>query len=203
MKLLKRVSSFSGQTSALRILRIVSLISALLVLCSCPAKTQEKSSFNLAQVFGEAGLRMLKERIPARDFSVPMVSMNKTQSLSGLRGKVVFLNFWATWCGPCRSEMPSMELLFARHREQGLEILAVNCLEKEKDVLAFMEGNALSFPAALDLDGKVSNLYGIQSIPTTFIIDRQGNIVVRLVGSIDWDTPKIHTAIEELLNSVD
>ena len=174
----------------------------LFVLISCPAKPQESSSETITRVFEEAGLRALKERIPARDFSLAIVSSGTTQSLSGFRGKVVFLNFWATWCGPCRQEMPSMDALYGKFREKGLEILAVNIMEKKADVLAFMESNKLSFPAYLDIDGTVSNSYGIQSIPTSFLIDREGKIAVRLVGSIDWDTPKIHAAIEELLNSV-
>ena len=179
------------------------LIVMLFVLISCQAKPQEGSSSTLAKAFEEAGLRTLKERIPARDFSLPIASTGKAQSLSGLKGKVVFLNFWATWCGPCRAEMPSMEAVYHKFREKGLEMLAVNIQEKETDVLAFMESNKLSFPSALDQEGSVSSSYGIQSIPTTFLIDREGKIVVRLVGSIDWDTPKVHAAIEELLNSVD
>ena len=181
-------------------------IATLLIFLSCTAKPQENSSSSIARAFEKAGLRTLKESIPARDFSLPVASTGKfsvsatTQSLSELKGKAVFLNFWATWCGPCRSEMPSMEALYNKYRERGLEVFAVNIMEKEDEVLSFMEDNDLSFPAALDLDGKVSNSYGIQSIPTTFLINREGNIVVRLVGSIDWDMPEIHAAIEALLN---
>ena len=172
----------------------------LLILLSCTAKNQENSSSALSRAFEHAGLRTLKESIPARDFSLPVASTGVSQSLSGLKGKAVFLNFWATWCGPCRSEMPSMEALYNKYREKGLEMLAVNIMEQKAEVLGFMEENGLSFPAALDIDGRVSNSYGIQSIPTTFIINREGNIVLRLVGSIDWDRPEIHAAIEELLN---
>ena len=123
------------------------------------------------------------------------------QSLSALKGKVVFLNFWATWCGPCRDEMPSVEILYKRFKDKGLEILAVNCQENQEDVLAFMANYGLTFPALLDEDGRVSGAYGIQAIPTTFLINRDGRIILRLVGSINWDTEKIHAAIESLLNS--
>jgi len=174
----------------------------LFFLVSCTAKPQEKSSEALARAFEEAGLRVLKERIPSRDFSLPIASSGRAQSLSGFKGKVVFLNFWATWCGPCRAEMPSMNALYSKYREKGLEIIAVNIMEKEADVIAFMENNKLSFPAYLDTDGAVSNSYGIQSIPSSFLIDREGKIVVRLVGSIDWDAHEIHAAIDQLLNSV-
>jgi len=176
------------------------LLATLLNFISCSAKPQESSSRDLAGVLEKAGLRMLRERVPSRDFTLPIASTGTQQSLSGLKGKVVFLNFWATWCGPCRAEMPSMETLYNKYKDKGLEMLAVNCLEKETEVIAFMESNGLTFPTALDLEGRVSNSYGIQGIPTTFLLDRGGNIVVRLVGSIDWDTPAVHAAIEALLN---
>ena len=177
----------------------VPLFLVFFLLCACAAKSQGEPSSNLTQLFSEAGIRTLNERLPSRDFSLPLASKEASQSLSGFRGKVVFLNFWATWCGPCRMEMPSMEILYGKFRDKGLEIFAVNCLEKEPEVLTFMESNGLSFPAALDLDGRVSASYGIQAIPTSFLIDREGNIVARLVGSINWDTPKVHAAFEELL----
>jgi len=189
-----------------RISQTAFLIAILLLFNSCPAKPQsgsggQNSSSNLSAVFEKAGLRTLREKITARDFTLPIASTGGSRSLSDLKGKVVFLNFWATWCGPCRAEMPSMEALHIKYRDKGLEMFAVNSLEKEADVIAFMENNRLTFPTALDLDGKVNSSYGIQAIPTTFLINRKGEIVVRLVGSIDWDTPQIHAAIEALLNS--
>jgi len=178
-----------------------SLLLAVLVflLCSCTAKAQNNPPEEaLARAFSEAGLPLLKEKVSIRDFSLPTLT-GENQSLGDLKGKVVFLNFWATWCGPCRAEMPSMEALHNSYREKGLEILAVNSGENQAQVLAFMTGNQLSFPVALDVDGKVSQAYGIQAIPTSFLIDREGKIIARLVGSLDWDTPKIRTALEMLL----
>ena len=172
------------------------------------AKAQTAPQTEMQKAFADAGLRLLNERISPREFSLPLASQGaagdthgEMQSLGALNGKVVFLNFWATWCGPCVAEMPSMEALYNRYKEKGFEILAVNCMEGEKEVIAFMKDNGLSFPAALDVEGKVGAAYGIQAIPTTFILDRDGKIIVRLVGSIDWNTEKIHAAIESLLNS--
>ena len=121
-------------------------------------------------------------------------------TLSDHLGKIVFLNFWATWCGPCRTEMPSMELLYDKYRDRGFEILAVNSGERADGVYSFMASNNFTFPALLDTDGAVSRSYGIQAIPTSYIIDRDGMIILRLTGSIDWNTPKIHAALELLLD---
>ena len=180
------------------------LLVVVFLLCSCSAKTKSASSTDMDKVFADARLRVLKERVTPRDFSLPLASQESAggiQSLNALKGKVVFLNFWATWCGPCRAEMPSMESLYNRYKGSDFEILAVNAMESEKEVLAFMKDNGLSFPAALDADGKVGSAYGIQAIPTTFILDRDGKIVVRFVGSIDWDTEELHAALDALLNS--
>ena len=171
----------------------------LVLLCACSQKTRAEAPLGLEKVFEEAGLRALPERFQARDFSLALARTGETRSLSSLKGKVVFLNFWATWCGPCRAEMPSMQSLHNKFKDKGLEILAVNCLEKAPQVLSFLDSNGFSFPVALDTDGQVSAAYGIQSIPTSFILDKEGKIVSRLVGSIDWDTPKIHAVFERLL----
>jgi len=179
---------------------------ALFLLWSCSAKAQDVFPPDLAKAFADAGLPLLKQKIAPGDFSLPSVSLQagqenagKNLSLSALKGKVVFLNFWATWCPPCRAEMPSMEALYNRYREKGLEILAVNCGEERAQILAFLRNNKFTFPVALDRDGKTSSIYGIQAIPTSYIIDREGMIILRLVGSINWDSPKIHAALEQLL----
>ena len=194
----------------LSIARTTILYMVLFFLLSCSAKAQDVFPADLIKSFADAGLPLLKEKVTPRDFSLPMVQMSSAQagtqgtteknlSLAALKGKVVFLNFWATWCGPCRAEMPSMEALYSRYREKGLEILAVNMREEQGQVIAFMRNNGLTFPAVLDSDGRVGNSYGIQAIPTSFIIDREGKIILRVVGSLDWDTPKIRAAIERLL----
>jgi thiol-disulfide isomerase/thioredoxin len=176
--------------------------------CSCHAKVQsaaQSATLNVAlsgtaKTFDEAGLRLLREKVSPRDFSLSVLE-GETKSLSSYKGKVVFLNFWATWCGPCRVEMPSMEAVYNKFSDKGLEMLAVNCDEDNAAVRSFIKNEGFSFPVLLDLDGKVSANYGIQSIPTTFLVDRDGMIILRLVGSIDWNTPKIHAALESLLSN--
>lgn len=161
---------------------------------------QDESPDDVARAFAEAGLPVLKQRIASVDFSLPLVDKSSL-ALTNLSGKVVFLNFWATWCGPCRAEMPSMEALYQRFKDRGLEILAVNYGESEEVVSGFFEQYKFSFPAALDPAGQVNGLYGVGALPTTYIIDREGNILTRVVGSINWNTPELFAAFEALLNS--
>jgi thiol-disulfide isomerase/thioredoxin len=151
------------------------------------------------RAFSQARIPLLRKQVPIEDFSLPLLR-GGTQTLSGLKGKVVFLNFWATWCPPCQEEMPSMERLYKRLGTAGLELLAVDIQENREDVGAFITDSSLSFPVALDESGRVSGIYGIRNIPTTFIIDRNGMIIATVVGSRNWDSPAVITAVETLLN---
>ena len=186
---------------------LIFLAVLIVLLGACTAKTANAAESPLANAFAAAGLPPpLRQPVPARDFSLPLLSIEQAAAgellqLSDLRGKVVLLNFWATWCGPCRDEMPSMESLYNKFKDRGFEILAINCMETPADILAFKESYNFSFPVPLDIDGRMGASWGIQAIPTNFLIDKEGNIVFRLVGSIDWDTPQIHAALELLLDS--
>ncbi len=104
--------------------------------------------------------------------------------LSDLRGQVVLLNFWATWCGPCRIEMPEFQTIYNDHKNDGLTILAVNNAETVADVQGFREQLGLSFPLLMDETGTVQNLYNIFSYPSTFVIDRDGRIIARHFGPL-------------------
>ncbi|MDR0588931.1 MAG: TlpA family protein disulfide reductase, partial [Spirochaetaceae bacterium] len=150
--------------------------------------------------FTEAGIPVLREPVSLIDFTLPLLN-GTTLNTKDLRGKVVFLNFWATWCGPCRAEMPSMETLYRRFKHQGLEFLAVNLQESRRVVTTFMDQMALSFPAALDQQGSIGAVYGVMAIPTTYIVDREGRIVARVSGSLNWDNPKLFSAFDALLGS--
>ncbi|MDR2494596.1 MAG: TlpA family protein disulfide reductase [Spirochaetaceae bacterium] len=153
----------------------------------------------IAAAFAKAGLTTLKKRAAPADFSLPLLAGDVRTSLGALKGKVVFLNFWATWCPPCREEMPSMEILHRRFKDAGLEFLAVDIREDAKQVDVFTKRFSLTFPVAMDATGSVSSRYGIRGIPATFIIDREGFVVLSVVGGVDWAAPAMIAAFEALL----
>jgi cytochrome c-type biogenesis protein len=157
---------------------------------------------DVKRALDELGIPAVEQPIPIVDFSAELPD-GTTVSLSDLTGKTVLLNFWATWCGPCRMEMPSMETLYRRYKDRGFEILAVNVQENKRDVSAFMETMSLSFPAALDVRGDIAAIYGIEAFPTTYIIDRNGGIIARLVGAINWDVPELAGLFEALTGGMD
>ena len=122
------------------------------------------------------------------------------ESLDSYRGEVVVLNFWATWCAPCRIEMPSFEKLYRRYRSEGVTVLAIT-LDKnsENKIKSFVDEYGLSFPILLDEKGEVERLYPSMTIPFTYIIDRQGRIVARVDGAKNWESSETFEAIEYLL----
>lgn len=112
----------------------------------------------------------------------------KSVRLSDYRGKVVFLNFWATWCPPCRAEMPSMERLHGVMDDKNFAILAVNIENDSSSVKDFLTQNPHSFKVLSDADAKVQNLYKVFRFPETFLIDKQGKIIQHYVGARDWSS---------------
>ncbi len=146
----------------------------------------------LALVFGIVWLQSSKYEPPkvgkvAPDFA--LVDLNdKEVRLSNLRGKVVFLNFWATWCKPCKEEMPSMEVLYRNFEKDGLVVLAVSIdrVTTTKDIPPFIKSMNLSFPVLIDSWGKTDMPYKRLGVPETFIIDQEGVIREIVIGPRDW-----------------
>src|SRR6185436_6735666 len=118
-------------------------------------------------------LEEMKDRPAAPDFTL-VNPAGKKFSLKDYRGKVVFLNFWATWCGPCREEMPAMDKLYREFKGKGLEIVAVNVKDKREDALKFVKELKISYPIGMDPEGEIGLLYGAWGMPSTYLIDRQG-----------------------------
>lgn len=134
----------------------------------------------------------------AKDFTLKDVS-NKKVSLKDFKGKVVMLNFWATWCGPCRIEMPSMEKLYRQFREKGFVILAVASGDDTDSVDRFIKDYNISFPALMDSNMVVSDSYKVWALPTTYFINSKGQIIGRAQGGRDWGTKEATQYITSLL----
>jgi thiol-disulfide isomerase/thioredoxin len=156
------------------------------------------SSAELRDRLIAAGLAVPKEPIAADDFELASLGGRKVK-LSSYRGRVVFLNFWATWCPPCRGEMPSLERLHQQLRGRGLEIVAVDLQEPKDTVRKFVQDNSLTFTVLLDANGAVAGSWGAQSIPTTYLIDRKGSILARSVGGREWDDADMVALFETIL----
>ena len=112
---------------------------------------------------------------PAPDFTLTDAS-GQSVTLSDLRGQVVMINFWASWCGPCREEMPLLEQIHQRYEPLGFTLLGVNVEENSADGQAFLAERPVSFPVLYDPDNGISKLYDVVAMPSTVLIDRQGNV---------------------------
>ncbi len=122
----------------------------------------------------------------AKDFELPALRDGSVR-LSDYKGKVVFLNIWATWCPPCREEMPFMEALYRRLKDRPFEMLAVSVdREGDKVVAPFAAKYDLTFPVLLDPDSKTYRLYGLTGVPETFIVDKSGLVIRKIVGPQNW-----------------
>jgi len=123
----------------------------------------------------------------------------KAWNLAALKGQVVALNFWATWCEPCRAEMPSLELLAAQHERDGLTILAVNYKESLPTVKRFLETLPFSLPILLDRDGNATGDWTPRIFPTTVLIDRAGVPRLSVLGELEWNGPVARELVAPLL----
>jgi cytochrome c biogenesis protein CcmG/thiol:disulfide interchange protein DsbE len=124
---------------------------------------------------------------PAPPFSLPLFD-GTTLRLEDLRGKVVFLNFWASWCPPCRAEAGMLEAAWHEYKDRGVVFVGANIQDKEPDARAFLEEFAITYPNGIDRGSKIAIDYGVWGLPETFLIDREGRIVYKHVGALGWST---------------
>ncbi len=137
---------------------------------------------------------------PAPGFRLPDLDGTE-RSLVEQRGKVVMLNFWATWCKPCEDEMPAMERLYQEFQPAGFELLAVSVDDGLEEVLAFRERLGLSFPILHDQDKQAAARYQSFRYPETFLVDREGTLVARFIGPREWDAPVYRERVRRLVES--
>lgn len=136
----------------------------------------------------------------APNFSLPDLNSQKVE-LKDYRGKVVFLNFWATWCLTCEEEMPSMEKLYQKFKGNSFEILTVSIDKEGKGIVAsYMKKFGLTFPALLDPKSKVAKLYRTTGVPETFIINKEGFIIHKAIGPRKWDTEESFIAFNNMIH---
>jgi peroxiredoxin len=205
-------------------IRIFPLLFAMLVLLSCAPKQpgavgQDQSASapgqttaadpavpspaagSVSEGLVKAGFSVPKADISAVDFTLPSLD-GKNISLASFRGNVVLLSFWATWCGPCKQELPSIQALYEKLKGKGLTIVAVDLMEDRKTVGDFVKAHGMTFPVLLDGSGKVGGTYDAGSIPTNYLVDRKGKVLARVVGydGVDWTSPERLALFEKLLS---
>ncbi|MCX7949423.1 MAG: TlpA family protein disulfide reductase [Treponemataceae bacterium] len=177
-----------------------------------PASLPANSAASSSQ---EVSLRTRKEAVEALSsisftvFPVPQDLppftaqdlQGKPFSLEQFKGSFVLLNFWATWCPPCRQEMPSMETLYTQLKNKGLVIVAISVGEDPKTVSQFLATNPHSFPIALDPSGRAGAIFAGRGIPTTYILDPQGRALGGTIGGRDWMDPPTVRVLTELVTS--
>lgn len=125
-----------------------------------------------------------------------------TVSLARHKGKVILLNFWATWCHACSAEMSSMNDLYNSLKDKGLEVFAVSIDSSEKSLKSYIAKKTISFPVLFDRNGEgYFEQFGVIGLPVTFVIDRQGVLVDKFLGTTDWDSPEIRSKILRVINA--
>lgn len=144
-------------------------------------------------------LTPMKSLPAAPDFE--MVDMDDNNlKLSAQRGKVVIVNFWATWCPPCLKEMPSMQRAWEQLKDERVEMWAINVGETDEEILIFTARYPVDFPLLLDSDSSVTDQWPVIGLPSTFVIDKQGRIAYRAIGGREWDTQELLDKIRLLLS---
>lgn len=158
-----------------------------------------KATTNISEIDEPTEEPKIKEGYPAVDFNLTALAGGAVK-LSDYRGKKVILNFWATWCPPCKAEMPHMQNFYEKNKDKGVEILAVNLTDSENGydkIEQFVEDYGLTFPIPLDKNGELGALYRAFTIPTTYFIDSNGIIAKKIIGPMD------EGMMENLINEIE
>jgi peroxiredoxin len=151
---------------------------------------------SIAQQAGK-GLTQLPDRPQAPDFVLADIDGNQYR-LSDYRGQVVIINFWATWCPPCRAEMPSMQRAWQQLEKEGILMLGINVGEDEDTIFPFTANYPVEFPLLMDQDSRVINQWPVRGLPTTFVVSPEGKITYRAIGGREWDDPDLLAMVRAL-----
>jgi len=162
-----------------------------------PKAAARAGRLTLDDAFRELDLIRPSRPKPADDFTLTTAD-GAPFRLSQHRGKTVLINFWATWCLPCREEMPALERLHRRHKDRGLVLVAISLDTDPKVVPPYVKASQLTFPIALDPKAEVANKYGVRALPSSFVIDRQGTMTGLALGPRVWDNAASHALVEAL-----
>ena len=146
---------------------------------------------------GEQTLTPIPGGLPAPDFALQDTEGNMHR-LSDYRGSTVIINFWTTWCPPCREEIPSMNRAWSRLKDENVKILAVNMGEDEDTIFVFSADYPADFPLLLDRDGAVIEQWPVKGLPTTYVVAPDGTLAYRAIGGREWDDPKFMESIRAL-----
>ena len=152
----------------------------------------------LADLLGKLGLSAYSRGTKPPEF-IGRTTDSRTVSLASLQGKVVLLNFWATWCLECRPEMPLFERLHRDFAAQGLSVIGINAREGTAAIRQYSKELGLTFPLVLDSSGEINAAYGVIGLPTTFLIGRDGRAVALAVGPREWASAPVRALIQTLL----
>ena len=151
------------------------------------------------ELFLKMDIRPVKGNAKAQDFRLEDLKGEKWQ-LRNLKGKVIFLSFWATWCGPCKEEMPSSETLYQQFKEKNFVFLTISVdFEGKKPVKEFIEKKRYTFPVLLDPKCETLDLYQVQRIPTTILIDKRGVMIGKVAGPRNWMSREAISLLNQLI----
>lgn len=136
----------------------------------------------------------------APEFKIPRLESKGMISLKQYRGKVVYVDFWASWCGPCRQSLPALNAIRKDYRKRGFEVIAINLDEEHDDAMEFLKEFPVAYPTARDTSGKVPEAYGLVGMPTAYLVDRKGKVQLVHEGFKKSDTEELRKEIVTLLN---
>jgi cytochrome c biogenesis protein CcmG, thiol:disulfide interchange protein DsbE len=143
------------------------------------------------------------ERPSAPEFTLERLDETGDLALAGLKGKAVVVNFWASWCIPCKEEAPFLEQVWQKHRDRGLVVLGVDAQDFRRDARRFVRRYELTFPMVYDGPGSILSDYGVTGFPETFVVDRDGRVVEAFVGAVSSaeDRERLRDAVERALET--